>query len=111
MEFRRRRAGIAADRGDGIPPDRRSGLDERAGWRVRIDDRHSAINAKEQISWQYYVASAPEVIDARKINDEHWQDAVPAPAAAARTLIVDPFPPQLFVGARRKSRAQLARRR
>jgi hypothetical protein len=25
------------------------------------------------------VASAPEVIDARKINDEHWQDAVPAP--------------------------------
>ena len=61
------------------------------GWRVRIDDGHTAINAKEQISWQYYVASAPEVIDARKINDEHWQDAVPAPAAAARTLIEDPF--------------------
>ena len=64
-----------------------------AGWRVRIDDSHTAINAKEQISWQYYVASAPEVIDARKINDEHWQDAVPAPEAAARTLIADPFPP------------------
>ena len=70
-----------------------------AGWRVRIDDSRTAVNAKEQISWQYYVASAPEVIDARKINDEHWQDAVPAPAAAARTLIADPFPPQLFVAA------------
>jgi alpha-L-rhamnosidase len=70
-----------------------------AGWRVRVDDSRNAINPKEQISWQYYVAGAPEVIDTRKINDEHWQDAVPAPAAAARTLIVDPFPPQLFVAA------------
>ena len=70
-----------------------------AGWRVRIDDSRTAINPKEQITWQYYVASTPEVIDARKINDEHWQDAVPAPAAVARTLIVDPFPPQLFVAA------------
>jgi hypothetical protein len=68
-----------------------------AGWRVRIDDSRTAINPKEQITWQYYVASTPEVIDARKINDEHWQDAVPAPAAAC-TLIVDPFPPQLFDG-------------
>ena len=70
-----------------------------AGWRVRIDDSRTAVNSKEQIGWQYYVASAPEVIDARRINDEHWQDAVPAPAAAARTLIADPFPPQLFASA------------
>ena len=69
------------------------------GWRVRIDESRTAVNPKDQISWQYYVASTPEVIDARKINDEHWQDAVPTPAAAARTLIADPFPPQLFAAA------------
>ena len=70
-----------------------------AGWRVRIDKSHTAVSAKEQISWQYYVASAPEVIDARLATDESWQDAVPAPAAASRTLIADPFPPQLFISA------------
>ena len=69
-----------------------------AGWRVRIDTGHSAVNAKEQISWQYYVASTPEVIDSRKAPSD-WQDAVPAPAAAMRTLIADPFPPQLFATA------------
>ena len=68
------------------------------GWRVRIDTGHSAVNGKEQISWQYYVASAPEVIDSRKAPSD-WQDAVPAPAAAARTLIADPLPQQLFVSA------------
>jgi hypothetical protein len=66
------------------------------GWRVRIDTGHSAAN--KQISWQYYVAGAPEVIDSRK-EPSAWQDAVPAPAAAARTLIADPFPPQLFADA------------
>jgi alpha-L-rhamnosidase len=70
-----------------------------AGWRVRIDESHAAANPKDQISWQYYVASAPEIIDARQIKDENWQDAVPAPAAAARTLIEDPFPPQMFASA------------
>jgi alpha-L-rhamnosidase len=69
------------------------------GWRVRIDESHTAVNPKDQISWQYYVASAPEVIDARKIDSAHWQDAVPAPEASARTLIADPFPPQLFAPA------------
>ena len=68
------------------------------GWRVRIDTGHTAVMAKEQIAWQYYVASAPEVIDARPADDVNWQDPVPAPAAAARTLITDPFPPQLHVG-------------
>ena len=68
------------------------------GWRVRIDDSHTAVNPKEHIPWQYYVASAPEFIDARKAEGS-WQDAVPAPGAAARTLIADPFPPQLFAAA------------
>ena len=31
------------------------------GWRVRIDESRTAINPRDQISWQYYVASAPEV--------------------------------------------------
>ncbi|HEY6126479.1 MAG TPA: family 78 glycoside hydrolase catalytic domain [Steroidobacteraceae bacterium] len=68
------------------------------GWRVRIDTGHSAVNAKEQIGWQYYVASTPEVIDARRPPSD-WQDAVPAPAATARQRIVDPFPPQLYKAA------------
>jgi len=68
------------------------------GWRVRIDDSHTAENPKEQIPWQYYVASAPERIDARR-TEGAWQDAVRAPAAAARTLIADPFPPQRYAPA------------
>ncbi|HEV7609757.1 MAG TPA: family 78 glycoside hydrolase catalytic domain [Steroidobacteraceae bacterium] len=76
------------------------------GWRVRIDRGHTALGAKQQISWQYYVAGAPEVIDARTANwdwagpaesGEEWRDAVPASAAAARTLVADPLPPQSFV--------------
>jgi alpha-L-rhamnosidase len=70
-----------------------------AGWQVRIDTEHSAVSAKEHISWQYYVAGTPEIIDARLAAGETWQDAVPAPAAAARTLIEDPFPQQLYVSA------------
>jgi len=66
-----------------------------SGWQVRVDKGHSAVNAKDQISWQYYVAGAPEVIDARVATSD-WQDAVAAPAAAARTLIADPFPLQLY---------------
>ncbi len=68
------------------------------GWQVKIDSGHSAVSGKEHITWQYYVAGAPEVIDARVAASE-WRDAVPAPAAAARTLIADPFPQQLFVDA------------
>ncbi|HEU4781058.1 MAG TPA: family 78 glycoside hydrolase catalytic domain [Steroidobacteraceae bacterium] len=68
------------------------------GWQVRIDEGHSAVNGKEHISWQYYVASAPEVVDARRASSQ-WQSAIPAPAAAARTLIADPLPQQLFVSA------------
>ena len=36
------------------------------GWRVQIDAGHTALSIKPQIAWQYYVAGAPEVIDARK---------------------------------------------
>jgi alpha-L-rhamnosidase len=68
------------------------------GWRVRIDQGHSATEGRKQIPWEYYVASAPEVIDSRQSPTE-WQDAMPAAAAAARTLIQDPLPPQLFAAA------------
>ena len=68
------------------------------GWRVRINAGHTATEGRKQIPWEYYVASAPEVIDAR-LSPSDWQDAVPAPAAAARTLIPDPLPPQDFVSA------------
>ena len=76
-----------------------------AGWRVDIDEGHTAIKAGQQIDWQYYVASAPEVIDAAKAHwgwegaqetGSGWRDAIPAPAAAKRTLAADTLPPQLF---------------
>jgi alpha-L-rhamnosidase len=70
----------------------------RPGWRVRIDATRSPLDAKQQIGWQYYVASTPEQVDATK-PPAPWVDAVPAPAAAARTLIPDPLPPQLFARA------------
>jgi len=66
------------------------------GWRVRINAGHTATEGRKQIPWQYYVASAPEVVDARTAPTA-WQEAVLAPAAAARTLIADPLPPQNFV--------------
>ena len=68
------------------------------GWWVRIDARHSATDGRKQIPWQYYVASAPEVIDARQ-SPTDWKEAVPAPAATARTLIEDPLPQQIFARA------------
>jgi alpha-L-rhamnosidase len=78
------------------------------GWRVTLDAGHTATNGAEQLPWQYYVASAPEIIDAARVNwnwagpDEigsGWRDAVPAPDAAARTLIADRLPPQLHTSA------------
>jgi alpha-L-rhamnosidase len=65
------------------------------GWRVRLLSSRSAVNAKEHIGWQYYVAGTPEVIDATRADGE-WRDVVPAPAAAARRLIDDPLPLQSF---------------
>jgi hypothetical protein len=78
------------------------------GWRVKIDAGHSATKGSEQIPWQYYVASAPEIIAAGKTDwdwaglterGDGWQDAVPAPAAAARQLVADRLPPQSFTPA------------
>jgi alpha-L-rhamnosidase len=77
------------------------------GWRVKIDQGHTGVNGREQVPRRrYYVASAPEVIDAAKADWDWagpaetgggWTDAVPASDAAARTLIADPLPQQSFV--------------
>jgi alpha-L-rhamnosidase len=78
------------------------------GWRVKIDAGHSASNGRAQVPrGRYYVASAPEVIDAAKADwnwtgaaeGSGWTDAVPAPQAANRTLIADPLPQQSFAPA------------
>jgi len=76
------------------------------GWRVKIDAGHTAVSGREQIPWQFYVASTPETIDASQadwdwrepqIAGSGWRDAVPAAPAAARSLIADPLPRQKFV--------------
>ena len=78
------------------------------GWRVAIDPGHSALKGNSQIDWQYYVASAPEVIDGSQTlwgwddADEpgsSWRVAVPAPEAARRTLAADTLPAQWFIPA------------
>jgi alpha-L-rhamnosidase len=75
------------------------------GWRVKIDTGHSATNGRAQVPRRrYYVASAPEIIDAAKADwnwagpaeSGGWEDAVPSPHAAGRTLIADPLPPQRY---------------
>jgi hypothetical protein len=68
------------------------------GWKVRVDTSRSVISGSELLRPEYYVASAPEVIDAGK-KPSGWVDAVPAPDAAKRTLIADPLPPQRETGA------------
>ncbi len=79
---------------------------EAPGWRVKIDAGHSAVNGRAQVpNRRYYVASAPEVIEAARADwnwmgpDEAgggWVDAVPAPQAANRSLIADALPQQGF---------------
>jgi len=78
---------------------------DRPGWRVKIDSGHSFSNGWAQVKRWYYVAGQPETIDAAAADFDWtgpiesgsgWQDAVPAPAAAARTLVVDTLPPQRF---------------
>ena len=75
------------------------------GWRVRIDAGHSAGNGRAQVPRKrYYVASAPEIIDAAKADWDWtgasesgaWENAVPSPQSAGRTLIADPLPPQRY---------------
>ncbi len=77
----------------------------RPGWRVELDSGHWATSGREQIPWQYYVASTPETIDAARADwdfagdretGDQWRDAVRAPEAAGRTLVADKLPPQTF---------------
>jgi len=77
-----------------------------AGWRVKLDEGHTAVNGRAQVPrGRYYVASAPEVIDAAKADWEWagpvetgggWEDAVPAPQTVPRHLIADTLPQQSF---------------
>ena len=79
------------------------------GWRVKIDEGHLAGSGRQQVPRRrYYVASAPETIDAAKVDWDWagdaetgagWTDAVPAPDAAARTLVADRLLPQSFTPA------------
>jgi alpha-L-rhamnosidase len=66
---------------------------ELPGWRVRLDPGRQAVSGSEQLRPEYYVASAPEIIDAR-VPPGPWVAAVPAAAAEARNLIPDPLPAQ-----------------
>src|SRR5205814_2961902 len=76
------------------------------GWRVKIDDGRTALNGRAQVPrGRYYVASAPEMIDAAKADWDWtgpaesgggWVDAVPAPQATGRHLIADKLPQQSF---------------
>jgi hypothetical protein len=63
------------------------------GWEVRVDPGRRAVSGADQLRPEYYVASAPEVHDARSAAGR-WVAAVPAPEAAQRRLIADPLPPQ-----------------
>ena len=92
---------------------------DRDGWRVRLDQGRSFANGWAQVKWWYYVAGNPERIDAARTSfdwmaaqerGEGWQSAVPAPAAAQRTLVADPLPPQTYraVDAGRVVRSDLA---
>ena len=79
------------------------------GWRVKIDAGHTALNGRAQVPrGRYYVASAPEVIDAAtadwdwtgpKESGFGWEDAMPATGAARRTLVADSLPQQSFSNA------------
>jgi hypothetical protein len=76
------------------------------GWRVKLDAGHSAGNGRAQVPRKrYYVASAPEIIDAAKADwnwtgasesGGGWENAIPSPQNTGRTLIADPLPPQRY---------------
>lgn len=74
-------------------------------WQARIDPSRSFTNGFRQTIPDYYVAGAPEGIDAAKADQgwsspasaPGWAAAVAAPAAARRTLVADPLPPQRYV--------------
>ncbi|MES2473263.1 MAG: hypothetical protein V4601_10550, partial [Pseudomonadota bacterium] len=75
------------------------------GWRVKIDAGRSAGNGRAQVPRKrYYVASAPEIIDAAKADWNWtgaaeigaWVDAVSSPQAAGRSLVADLLPQQRY---------------
>jgi hypothetical protein len=81
---------------------------DRPGWRVERDAGHGFGNGFRQVKAWYYVAGNPETIDAAtasfdwagaKEAGNRWQDAVPAPSAAVRTLVADRLPPQSYLPA------------
>lgn len=76
----------------------------RGGWRVTLDAGHTADDGRKHIPWQYYVASAPEIIDAARASwdwvgaratGEDWVDAVAA-AEAGRDVVADDLPSQRY---------------
>ncbi|MBN4055528.1 hypothetical protein JYU12_02165 [bacterium AH-315-K03] len=78
---------------------------DKPGWRVKIDEGRSFTNGWRQLKRWYYVAGHPETIDAtrsdfdwnaKEESKDGWHDAVPAPLAANRTLVVDKLPQQLY---------------
>ncbi len=78
------------------------------GWRVKIDAGHMAGNGRAQVPRKrYYVASAPEIIDAAKADwdwtgpseNGGWENAVPSPQASGRSLVADLLPPQRYAPA------------
>jgi len=84
------------------------GLDTaRPGWRTELEAGRTPGNGRTQVPpGRYYVASAPEMIDASKIDWDWkgpeesgggWVDAVPAPDAARRTLVADRLPLQSHI--------------
>ena len=105
LEFRRGRAHGADERGHGIPSHRRGHLDARPGLareagsrpRGRFGARATVVavlrgqragnHRCERADWDW--AGDKEV-------GEGWQDAEPAPEAAARTLVADKLPPQTY---------------
>jgi hypothetical protein len=81
----------------------------RSGWRVEIDRGRTPRDGRAQVPrGRYYVASAPEVIDAAKTDwdwagaqesGSGWTDAAAAPDAARRMLVADKLPQQSYVPA------------
>jgi alpha-L-rhamnosidase len=77
----------------------------KPGWRVKVDSGHGMANGMRQGPPGYYVAGAPETIDAAKatwdglgpVETGGWLDAVAVPAAAQRTLVPDRLPAQRYV--------------
>ena len=75
----------------------------KPGWRVKLDEGRTGSNGRAQVPrGRYYVASAPDVIEAAKADWDWagaqegvgWVDAMPA--AVARPLIADTLPQQSF---------------